>query len=84
MKKKLTITIDSELIPVAKRYARDREISLSALIEEYLTELTHGKESFATQWRGKFRPAEKHGNLRYEFLKKKHFEDPHSLTNVNS
>ena len=36
MKKKLTITIDSELIPVAKRYARQHGISLSALIERYL------------------------------------------------
>ena len=78
MKKKLTITIDSELIPVAKRYARTRSMSLSALIEHYLVEATHrDQESFASRWRGKFRPAEQHGDPRYEFLKKKYFDDSH-------
>ena len=78
MKKKLTITIDLELIPVAKRYARSRGMSLSALIERYLAETTHrGEASFASRWRGKFRPAEKDGDPRYEFLKKKYFDDPH-------
>ena len=76
MKKKLTITIDPELIPVAKRYARSRGMSLSALIEKYLAETTgREEESFASRWRGKFRPAEKHGDPRYEFLKKKYFDD---------
>ena len=65
MKKKLTITIDPELITVAKRYARTRGMSLSALIEQYLAETTHrDEESFAQRWRGKFRPAEKHGDPR--------------------
>ena len=78
MKKKLTITIDSELIPFAKRYARLRGVSLSALIERYLAETTHrDEESFASRWRGKFQPAEKDGDPRYEFLKKKYFDDPH-------
>ncbi len=76
MKKKLTITVDPELIPVAKRYARSRGMSLSALIEKYLAETTRREEeSFASRWRGKFRPAEKHGDPRYEFLKKKYFDD---------
>lgn len=78
MKKKLTITIDSELIPLAKRYARLRGISLSALIERYLVETTHRDEdSFASRWRGKFQPVEKDGDPRYEFLKKKYFDDSH-------
>ena len=78
MKKKLTVTIDPELIPVAKRYAKSRGMSLSALIEKYLAETTHrDEESFASRWRGKFRPAEKHGDPRYEFLKKKYFDDSH-------
>ena len=78
MKKKLTITIDSELIPVAKRYARQHGISLSALIERYLAQMTHEEsQSFATRWRGKFRPTEKQGDPRYEYLKKKYFDDPY-------
>ena len=72
MKKKLTITIDSELIPAAKRYARSRGMSLSALIEQFLSETTHRyEESFASRWRAKFRPAEKHDDSRYDFLAKK-------------
>ena len=78
MKKKLTITINSELIPAAKRYARQHGISLSALIEQYLMKTTDGEqESFASRWRGKFRPAEKDGDPRYDFLKMKYFDDPH-------
>ena len=75
MKKKLTITIDSELIPVAKRVARARGMSLSALIEQYLAETTNPeRESFVDRWQGKFRPAEKHGDPRYDFLAKKYLE----------
>lgn len=40
MKKKLTITIDAELLPRAKRYARARGVSLSSFIERSLRELT--------------------------------------------
>jgi len=58
MKKKLTITVDAELIPRAKRYARGRGVSLSSLIEEALRE-TAGEEapSFVDRWRGRFQPA---------------------------
>ncbi len=41
MKKKLTITVDAELLPRAKRYARSQGVSLSSLIEESLAG-THG------------------------------------------
>ena len=34
MKQKLTITVDAELLPLAKRYARSRGVSLSSLIEQ--------------------------------------------------
>ena len=40
MKSKLTITVDSDLIPAAKRYARSRGVSLSAVIEQALREAT--------------------------------------------
>ena len=36
---KLTITVDAELLPLAKRYARSRGVSLSSLIEQSLREV---------------------------------------------
>ncbi|MCZ0954867.1 MAG: DUF6364 family protein [Rhodospirillaceae bacterium] len=39
MKTKLTITVDSELLPRAKQYARSRGVSLSSLIEASLREV---------------------------------------------
>ena len=55
MKTKLTVTIDSELVPRAKRYARAQGVSLSALIEGALRDMTGDeRESFASRWRGKF------------------------------
>jgi post-segregation antitoxin (ccd killing protein) len=58
MKTKLTITVDAELVPRAKRYARARGVSLSSLIEEALRDLAVGEEpSFADRWRGRFEPA---------------------------
>jgi post-segregation antitoxin (ccd killing protein) len=58
MKTKLTVTIDAELLPRAKRYARARGVSLSSLIEEALRELAEGEEpSFVDRWRGRFEPA---------------------------
>ncbi len=36
MKTKLTVTVDREILPKAKRYARARGVSLSSLIEDAL------------------------------------------------
>ena len=56
MKSKLTITIDSELVPAAKRYARSRGVSLSSVIEQALREATgETGASFAEKWRGAFK-----------------------------
>ena len=53
MKKKLTVTIEEDLIPVAKRHARERGRSLSALIEEALREMVGPEgETFAQRWLG--------------------------------
>jgi len=41
MNTKLTLTIDHSIIEKAKRYARERERSLSDLIENYLRALTN-------------------------------------------
>lgn len=58
MKKKLTITVDADLLPKAKRYARAQGVSLSSLIEDALREMAAEEApSFAERWRGRFEPA---------------------------
>lgn len=58
MKTKLTITVDAELLPRAKRWARARGVSLSSVIEHALRDLAAEEStSFAERWRGAFEPA---------------------------
>lgn len=72
MKSKLTLTIDEQLLPAAKRYAAKRGRSLSGVVEEALAQLVQkDAPSFSEKWRGKFRPAEKPHDPRYEFLAKR-------------
>lgn len=72
MKKKLTVTIDQELIPVAKEYARREGVSLSELIEGALRGLAaKERDSFSTRWRGRFVPAEREDE-RYRALAEKY------------
>ena len=72
MKKKLTVTIDAELLPKAKRYARSRGVSLSSLIEAGLRDLAVDEAgSFSQRWRGQFCPAEGEG-VRYKALAEKY------------
>ena len=72
MKKKLTITVDAELLPRAKRYARARGVSLSSVIEDELRDLiTEETSSFSKRWRGEFRPAER-DDARYAALAEKY------------
>lgn len=74
MKKKLTITVDEELIPLAKRHAGSRGVSLSSMIEQFLREITRRENpSFSSKWRGKFRPAER-DDPRYEALARKYLD----------
>ena len=58
MKTKLTVSIDDELIPMAKRFARGKGLSLSELVESSLRSVTVEREStsFSQRWRGKFHP----------------------------
>lgn len=73
MKAKLTLTIDRDLVPRAKRIARERGVSLSSIVEGLLRELTGGgRPSFAERWRGAFEPAAREGDPRYEALMDKH------------
>jgi post-segregation antitoxin (ccd killing protein) len=72
MKKKLTITVDDELIPRAKQYAKSQGVSLSALIESAMRDMVPGEEqSFSSKWRGKFKPAN-HDGPRYEAFARKY------------
>ena len=75
MKQKLTITVDAELLPLAKRYARSRGVSLSSLIEQSLREMAgEGTPTFASRWRGKFRSADRKGDPRYDALAGKYLQ----------
>ena len=68
-KLKLTITVDADLLPLAKRYARFRGVSLSSLIEQALREMAgEDTPSFSSRWRGKFRAAEREDDPRYDAL----------------
>jgi antitoxin component of RelBE/YafQ-DinJ toxin-antitoxin module len=56
MKTKLTVTIDENVLPAAKRHAKLRGVSLSRLIETALREMSStDRLSFSGKWRGKFR-----------------------------
>ncbi len=69
MKHKLTITVDADLLPVARQYAAAKGISLSALIEHALRELTSEETpTFSTRWRGRFEMAERENDDRYDAL----------------
>ncbi len=45
MKKKLTLSLDPQVIKKAKQYAKARQESLSHLVEEYFLGLTQGEET---------------------------------------
>lgn len=45
MDKKLTLSLDGSIIENAKKYAKSNNISLSKLIESYLSMLTKQKET---------------------------------------
>ncbi len=73
MKSKVTLTIDKELIPIAKYYARSHGRSLSQLIETSLREMSAADEKpFSGRWKGKFKKSGK-TELRYAILAKRYF-----------
>ena len=72
MKKKLTVTVDAEVLPIAKQYARSQGVSLSSLIERSLRAMAAGETpSFASRWRGRLQ-ATRGDDPRYEALAKKY------------
>lgn len=72
MKSKVTLTIDEELLPKAKQFARAQGVSLSQLIENALRDLKVDEQgSFSSRWRGKFQSAEG-DDARFKALKNKY------------
>jgi len=72
VKTKLTVTIDEDLLPRAKGFARSRGVSLSQLIEQSLRELSDAsRPSFAQRWRGRLR-AGNHKDERFRRLAEKY------------
>ena len=72
MKTKLTLTIEEDLIPQAKRYAEAQKDSLSGLVEKALRDLTRTKEiPFSKRWRGKFK-ASRRASTRYRALARRY------------
>ena len=72
VKTKLTVTIDEELLPKAKDYARSRGVSLSQLIERALREMSRSaRPSFSERWRRRLRPS-KRRDERYRHLAEKY------------
>lgn len=72
MKTKLNLTIDKDLIPKSKAFARLRGKSVSQIVEELLRKAirTDGV-SFVDRWRGKFKIADK-TDPRYQILKRRY------------
>ena len=59
MKTKVTLSIEKELVPRAKRCASRQRRSLSSLVEEALRRAAEQSETpFSARWRGRFKPSE--------------------------
>jgi DICT domain-containing protein len=72
MKQKLTLTIEADLIPRAKRFALTRGVSLSSLVEQSLRAVAAEEEpTFVARWRGRFHLAET-DDERYRSLAEKY------------
>lgn len=72
MKTKLNLTIEKELVPRTKAFARKHGKSVSELVEELLREVTDKSSStFSKKWRGRFKLAQKDGP-RFKKLKERY------------
>lgn len=76
MKTKLTLSIETDLIPKAKAQARRRGVSLSAIVEQSLRDLTSDTTpSIVDRWAGRFTLAERNDS-RYDTLVGKYLRPP--------
>jgi Ribbon-helix-helix protein, copG family. len=75
MRTKLTVTIDEDLLPRAKRHAKARGTSVSRLIEDALRAATGDEQDFVEKWRGRFTMTQR-DETRFRYLKEKYGADP--------
>lgn len=75
MKTKLTVTVDEDLLPRAKRAARQRGVSLSSVIEDSLRKLASENVDFVGRWRGKFALTDGRNDPRMRYLREKYLAD---------
>ena len=72
MKTKLTVGIDQDVAPEAKRYARMRGVIIERDRASFAREVSaDGTPAFSQRWRGQFRPAARKDN-RYRQLARKY------------
>jgi hypothetical protein len=73
MKTKLTLTVEDELIPRAKRYASAKGISLSEMVETALRQMTAspGNVPFGVRWKGRLTEVGKN-STRYRTLARRY------------
>jgi hypothetical protein len=72
MKAKLNLTIDKELVPKSKAYARLHGKSVSQLVEDLLRKIIRNeKDLFTVRWRGKFTISE-NDDPRFQKLKQRY------------
>ena len=75
----LTVTVDADVLPLAKRYAKSKGVSLSSLVEQALREMTNEQElTFVDKWRGRMKPMsdDEIDSARYEYLSRKYLRKP--------
>jgi hypothetical protein len=75
MKQRLNLTIEADLIRLARQVAHERDTSVSALVEEYLRNLPSrapaGGAAFVAKWVGRLSLASPDGDPRREYLWRK-------------
>lgn len=73
MKRKLTLSVEEELVQYGKQYAARQHKSLSQVVEDALRDLQRaGEPSFADKWAGKLVKRERPGDARMAYLEKRY------------
>ena len=75
MKQRLNLTVEADLIRLARQVAHERDTSISALVEGYLRRLPSrapgSGAAFIAKWAGQMRLAPPDGDPRREYLWRK-------------
>jgi hypothetical protein len=76
MKQRLNLTVEADLIRLARQVAHERDTSISALVEEYLRNLPSrapgSGAAFVAKWAGRLSLAPPDGDPRREYLWRKY------------